>query len=256
MKEEVGDVIASRAHDPSGLSRMMTWSFAVHVAVIATAILIPRHWILADQPKVQTMVISLGGAVGPNTTGMTPAPARPVEQVAPEPKRPEPIKPAAAKPDVMTVPVKPVKPQPPKPETTPKPVSPIAQPPTTGPQVRPGTSRAETGATTQGTGLTLGGGGTGGQIVASDFCCQWYITEMLEAIRRNGWQEQQARRGRVVVKFVIQRDGRVTDTVIEQGGDFLLEQVSKRPLFGLQLKPLPGEYSEPSLTIHLTFIYP
>ena len=129
-----------------------------------------------------------------------------------------------------------------------------AQPLTTGRQVQTGTSRAETGAKGEGTGLTLGGGGTGAQATVSDFCCPGYINEMTAAITAV-WQEKQPERGQVIVKFTVQRDGRVTEAVVEKGATFLLNNASLRPLLGLKLKPLPAEVTEPTLTIHLTFIY-
>jgi outer membrane biosynthesis protein TonB len=184
---------------------------------------------------------------------MTPIGARPVEQVAPPPKRPEVVKPAAAKPATMTVPTKPTK-QPVKPETTPKPTSPVAQPPTTGRQVTPGTSRAETGAVGQGTGLSLNSGGTGGDPSLNDFCCKGYLQDITNIIRSK-WSPQQPERGVVMMKFTIQRDGQVTDVVVEQHGSFLLDRASQLPLINLRLPRLPDEYKEASLTIHLTFEY-
>ncbi len=186
---------------------------------------------------------------------MTAIGGRPVEQVAPPPKRPEPVKPAAAKSDVMTVPDKPAKPQPkPPPPPVAKPVSRVAQPPTTGSRITQGNSRAETGAIGIGTGLTVGGGGTGGELTSSNFCCPGYLQEMVTTIKSR-WQQQQPERGSVVMKFTIQRDGRVSDVSVEQGATFLLNNASTRPLVGLQLGPLPAAITESTLTIHLTFVY-
>jgi hypothetical protein len=256
MQEEVSDLIAARKPDTHGLSRAVTWSLAVHLIVIATAVLVPRDWLVKAKPPVKTITISLGGSVGPQTSGMTAAGARPVQQVAPEPKRPEPIRPAAAKPDLMTIPEKPVKLRPkPEPPPPPAPPAPVTQPPTTGRQIMPGTSRAETGARGESSGLTLGGGGTGGPLELANFCCPAYLADMVSAIKSHGWKEQQPVRGSVIMKFTIHRDGRVTDVTVEQGTEYLLNRASTIPLTGLQLKPLPAEFTEPSLTIHLTFIY-
>jgi len=255
MKEAVDDVLALRAADPAGLNRIMTMSFAAHLAVVAAVVLVPRDWLFKEKPPTQTMTISLGGAIGAPTSGMTPAGARPVEKAVPEPKRVEAVKPVAtAKPDVMTIPEKPTKATPVKPTDTPRPPSNVTQPPTTGRQVQAGTSRAETGAKGQDTGLTLGGGGTGAQITALDFCCPGYIAEMTAAITAL-WQKNQAERGEVTVKFTVQKDGRVTDETVEKHGTFLLDQASIRPLRGLKLKPFPAEITDTTLTFHLTFVY-
>jgi outer membrane biosynthesis protein TonB len=206
------------------------------------------------------MEISLGSS-GPKASGMTTIGGRPVEQAAPEPKRPEPIKPALAKPDVMTVPTKAVPPKPAKTPPPPKKVieqaqapTPLPQPPTTGPKVTPGNSRAETGVAGLGTGLQIGGGGTGSSSLLSDFCCNAYLQEIVKRIKNN-WQEQQPERGSVIMKFTVQRNGTVTDVSVEQPGSFLLNMASQRPFTNLRVPPLPDEYKESTLIIHLTFVY-
>src|SRR5207253_6777000 len=153
-----------RAHDPAGLSRMMTISFAVHLGAVALAVIVPRDWLFKSKPPVTFMTISLGGTTGPQTGGMTPIGGKPVEQVTPEPKRPEVSKPVAAKPDEMTLPVKAAPPKPqPKPAETPRPPAPTTTPPSTGRQITTGSSRVETGVKGEGTGLAINsGGGTGG----------------------------------------------------------------------------------------------
>jgi outer membrane biosynthesis protein TonB len=261
MREALDDVIALRAHDPRGLSRMITWSLVVHVGALAAVAIAPRSWFDRTTPAVHVMEISLGSS-GPKESGQTTIGGRPVEQAAPEPKRPEPIKPALAKPDVMTVPAKAA---PPKPAKTPPPPpkkvieqaqapSPVALPPTTGPKVTPGNSRAETGVVGLGTGLQIGGGGTGSSSLLSDFCCNAYLHEIVKRIKNN-WQEQQPERGTVVMKFTVQRDGAVTDVSVEKPGSFLLNMASQRPFNNLRVPPLPSEYKEPTLIIHLTFEY-
>jgi outer membrane biosynthesis protein TonB len=255
MREAVDDILALRAPDPAGLSRMMTFSFAAHIGMVAAVLLVPRDWLFKERPPATMLTISLGGSVGPQTSGMSAAGARPVDKATPEPKRVEVVKTAAAAPDVMTVPVKPSKTPPPKPSETPKPPAAVTQPPTTGRQVQTGTSRAETGAKGEGTGLTMSGGGTGADMTLTDFCCPAYISEMVSAIRAN-WTEAQPERGQVVVKFTVQRDGRLTaDTAVENHATFLLDQASIRPFVGLKLKPFPAEITSPSLTFHLTFVY-
>lgn len=260
MREAVDEVIALRAQDPQGLRRMITWSFAVHVTVLVLVAVLPRALFTAA-PKQPVMVISLGGTPGPRSTGMTPISARPVEEVAPEPKRQTPVPVAAPKPDVMTVPTKPpVKPPKPetKPTTTPLPSPSVTKPPTTGRQVQTGTSAVETGARGIGAGLTVGGGGDGAQLkVDSDFCCPAYLQEVVSRISAV-WRSVQPEHGTTVMKFTIQRDGRITDIEPESSsGSSLLDRQSKATLMdaALHLQPLPAEYSPDHLTIHLSFPY-
>jgi len=254
-------VIALRAQDPDGLRRMIMWSFAIHIGVLVFVAVLPHTWLFRSKPPAPVMVISLGGTLGPKSTGMTPVSARPVEQVAPEPKRPTPIPVAAPKPDVMTVPTKPtVKPptQEPKPTSTPLPSPSVTKPPTTGRQVQAGTSAVETGARGIGAGLTVGGGGDGAQLkVESDFCCPAYLQDVLANISRV-WRSVQPEHGTTILKFTIQRDGKITD--IEQdtsSGSSLLDRLSRATLMdpGLRLPPLPAEYTNDHLTIHLSFPY-
>lgn len=261
MREAVDDVIAMRAQDPDGLRRMIMWSFAVHVSVLVLAAVLPHTWLFRAKPQPPVMVISLGGTPGPKSSGMTPVSARPVEEVAPEPKRPTPIPVAAPKPDVMTVPTKPPV-KPPKPETkptnTPLPSPAVTKPPTTGRQVQTGTSAVETGARGIGAGLTVGGGGAGAQLkVDSDFCCPAYLQEVVTRIS-GVWRSVQPEHGTTVLIFTIQRDGKITDITPEtSSGSSLLDRLSRATLMDprLQLPPLPAEYTAEKLTIHLSFPY-
>ena len=95
MREAVDEVIALRAQDPDGLRRMITWSFAVHVGVLVLIAVLPRLGLFQPKPPAPVMMISLADA-RPRSTGMTPVAARPVEEVAPEPKRQTPVPVAAA----------------------------------------------------------------------------------------------------------------------------------------------------------------
>jgi outer membrane biosynthesis protein TonB len=257
VREAVDDVIALRAQDPLGLRRMISWSFGVHIAALALLLVLPRTFRPAPRPPVMT--ISLGGTPGPRSSGMTPVSARPVEQVAPEPKRPTPIPVAAPKPDVMTVPVKP--PTKPKPEvkTTPTQLpSPVVPKPTTGREIQQGTSAVETGARGIGAGLTVGGGGGGAQLkVDSDFCCPAYLQDVVTRIS-SVWRSAQPEHGTTIMVFTIQRDGRITDIAQERSsGSSLLDRLSKATLLdaALRLPPLPAEYGPDHLTIHLSFPY-
>jgi len=261
VREAVDDVIALRAHDPRGLRRMISWSFAIHVTALALVAVLPRTWLFRDAPKPPVMTISLGGTLGPRSTGMTPVAARPVEEVAPEPKRPTPVPVAAPKPDVMTVPVKPPKTTP-KPETkttpTKEPPPPTPKPVVTGKVVQAGTSAVETFARGVGAGLTVGGGGGGAQLkVDADFCCQAYLVDVVNRISAV-WRSVQPEHGTTVMKFTILRNGSIADIQVETpSGSSLLDRQSKATLMdpALRLGPLPAEYTADHLTIHLSFPY-
>jgi len=175
---------------------------------------------------------------------------------------PRPI-PAAVPPKTSTL-VIPTKP----PKTPPKPVpdkateltpSVLNRPPTTGAQPTKGTAAAETRSTTQSTGLTFGGGGAGDAQIKldSDFCCPDYIIEFQRRIGVN-WAKtkDQPQTGIVTVVFEILKDGTFTAPKVEKNtGDILLEIASTAAFRDLRLQPLPKEYKEDRLKIHLSFPY-
>ncbi|HYN08627.1 MAG TPA: TonB C-terminal domain-containing protein [Vicinamibacterales bacterium] len=252
MRAAVDDVIAMRGLDVRGLNRMMSVSLAVHVAALLVLFVVPRDWIGKQKVNPILMSISLDAPEGDKTGGMNPAPPRPIEKEAPTPKRPEPIRPAAPKSDVMAVPTK----TPPKPTTSAKPPAPIARPPTTGLQVRPGTSLAETGSKTQGTGLAMGGGtGAAAFMEAVDFCCMEWAQEMLREIRAR-WRNNQSDRGETILKFTVLRNGTITEVEVEKpSGSGILDRVSQDALPPKLAQPLPKQYPEERLVIHLKFPY-
>jgi TonB family protein len=59
------------------------------------------------------------------------------------------------------------------------------------------------------------------------------------------------------IKYTIQRDGRLTDIQLEQSsGYFALDQAAQRAIvLTRQLPPLPAQFPEPTLTVHLNFPY-
>jgi outer membrane biosynthesis protein TonB len=257
VREAIDDVIAFRAHDPSGLSRALAWSYAVHGFVFAALLVFPRAWMSKPKPAEHVMTITLGGLNGPKESGPTTIGGRPVEEAAPQPKRPEPIKPVATKSDAMIVPTKvtPPKKAPPKVEEKANMVAPAPVPArSTGPEKSEGNSRVETGVRGMGTGLELGGPGAGGAAGLTDFCCPAYLNDIRRRIESK-WDPHQSERGLVKVQFTIHRGGQVTDFSVVQPGTFLLNRASEVPFMGLQLPPLPAEYKDASLTLRLTFEY-
>jgi TonB family protein len=79
---------------------------------------------------------------------------------------------------------------------------------------------------------------------------------MVDLIRRN-WNPNQGASGQVQVKFTVRRDGTVTDIEIEKSSNIsLLDLESQRALVKTKaLPPLPREFTENTLTVHLNFDY-
>lgn len=255
MNATISDVLAERSPiGRQGLNRMIGWSFALHVAAFIFLVVAPKDWFTREEPQRIRMSINLGaGSIGPRSTGMNPAPARTVEQVAPPTKQP--IPPAARKPDpVPAVKPDPVKPAPPKPDTT-KPVSTATTPPAVGQQIQQGTAKVETGSKTEGTGLSFGGsGGQSAELDLTQFCCPWYIQTLLEKIDRE-WNKR-GNQGITRVQFTIERDGTISRRDwIQRSGIVSQDIEAMRAVQTIRMPPLPEEFKERQLTIRMTFNY-
>jgi outer membrane biosynthesis protein TonB len=255
MHEPVDDIVQRRRADPQGLGRAMSASVAVHVGAVLVMFLVPPDWYTTAKAEPILMTISLGGSPGEKTSGMIAAGARPVEEVAKQPKRPEPIPPA---PPPKTAPIAvatkpPVKP----PAKTDPSAGAVTRPPTTGTEVTKGTAVAETRSTTQGTGLQVGGGGAGDAQIKVDtsFCCPDYLSDVLQRIQRV-WDRNQPVSGENTVVFVIRRDGTVSGLEMEKpSGNVMLDIASMDVFKRLVLARLPAEYTAESLKVHLKFPY-
>jgi TonB family protein len=255
--DAVSQVLAGRARELGGMDRMLAASVAGHLALVAAIALLPASWLggrLQKEPE-NVMTISLGGPEGPRT-GMTTADARPIQTTAVEARKTiEPVRPPAAREPEMIEPKKlaPKKPEA-KVETAAKDAK--SRTPTRGAEVRPGTAVAETGARGQGFGLSAGGFGSGSYLDIANFCCPEYLSTMLELIRRN-WDSHQQAAGLTVVKYTIQRDGQLTDVIVERSSGYAaLDFMAQRALLNTrQIPPLPTAFSGPSLTVHLVFEY-
>jgi periplasmic protein TonB len=259
MQEAVSDVLDLRVRESDGLSRMVAVSLAAHAVLLAAIVLMPADW-RSSQPKakIRPMLISLGGAVGPNAGGMTQLSGRSVQTVAPpEPKRVD--TPPAAKAPEMALPDPKLTAKPkPTPKVDKAPEKSSSRTPTAGAEVKRGDARADTGAAPiPFGGLSTGGGGTGGvQINVGDFCCPEYIAAMNQRITEN-WNKNQGAAGVAVMKFVIQRDGTITGIEIDQPSrNPVLDLESRRALVTTrQLPPLPSAFTRPTLTVFLSFEY-
>jgi TonB family protein len=236
---------------------MLVVSTIGHAVLLGLLLLVPGVLDpMADDEPRTVMTISLGGAPGPRAGGMTPMGGRPVQQAVPEPpRRPEAVRPPAAKTPEMTVPVKEARPAPRREQLRPAPEEARGTTPTRGPREQLGSAVAETGGQGLGLGLSTGGGGTGGEISLGDFCCPEYLSTMLQLIQRN-WNEKQDVGGNAVVRFTIRRDGSIGDIeVARSSGYAALDLAAQRALALTRLPPLPRAYTNPQLTINLTFQY-
>jgi len=260
----VTDVLRDRRGEPDGLQKMLVASMAAHVVVAALVMLAPSHWSArTSAPPRTVMTISIaGGGAGPLNGGMTTIGGRPIQEQTPpaEPPKREAVRPPAVKAPEMTVPLpsaKPVKPIA-KSEIKQAPTEARGRTPTRGPQITGGNSIAETGVRGQGFGLSTGGGpGTGSSLdIIGEFCCPGYIATMVDRIRST-WQLNQGARGQTLIKFTIRRDGQLVDPVIEKpSGSTPLDLAALRAVVVTKtLPPLPNEYPNPALTVHLNFDY-
>jgi TonB family protein len=261
---DVSDVLRERMQEPGGLPLTAVVSLALHAAAVGVLVIGPLRWVSHDvDDKKPVMTISLGGTgVGPQTTGLTTAAARAVQTTEPAPKREAERAPAAAVPK-MTVPIDKTPPAK-TPKTPPKALEDLAKTPdargTTlarGTEVQTGSAVANTGAKGQGFGLSTGGGnGVGATVDVGTFCCPDYIALMNNRIMAN-WNQHVEVPGQVIVKMTIRRDGRITDVAPEQSSGYVsLDDNARRAIeLTRQLPPLPREYTNDTLTVHLTFKY-
>ncbi|HVL67671.1 MAG TPA: TonB C-terminal domain-containing protein [Vicinamibacterales bacterium] len=259
MREAVSDILVERAQISGGMSRMVALSLAAHVALVVSLLVAPDFWSGGAVKRETPMTIMLGGAEGPDSGGMNTIAARPVQRVAEPDAKPERPAPPAAKPPEMVAPTPAAKPAPKTPDR------PIEKPrdtsssrkPTSGAEIKSGSARAETGgAQIPFGGLTTGGGGTGGaRVDVANFCCPSYLASVVSQIKRN-WNERQGISGQNTIKFVIQRDGRITDVAVDQSGGQLLDIASQRALvLTKEVSPLPREFTGNTLTVYLIFEY-
>jgi len=248
MMEPTSEVLAARARLQSGVGgQNLAWSIVAHGLVLATVALWPRSASVA--PVRTVMTVSLTGAAGPRTGGLTE-----IGGAAPAPVQPKP-----------TIPVQPPKPQAtaskpavaPRPATrTPAPASPTR--PAAAEPAPSGNAPVVTGAKGQGFGLSSSGGGAGRRVEVdvANFCCPEYLDQMVLAIQR-GWDKNQGVTGASVITFTIRRDGLVDAVLVRKSsGFYALDNAAMRAVARSErLSPLPREFPNASLTVHLTFEY-
>jgi TonB family protein len=255
--DAVSQILVDRSRELGGIERMVGASVGAHVALVAALVLAPA-WLLGGGAKSEpepVMTISLGGPIGPNVGGMTAIGGRPIQSAVEETRKTiEPVRPPAAKAPEM---VEPTKNAPKKAEAKVDAKDPKSRTPTKGAEVRPGTSVVENPNKGMGFGLQTGGGfGSGSYLDVANFCCPEYLTTMLDLVRRN-WDQRQQAAAKTVIKYTIQRNGTITDVIVERpSGYTALDFMAQRALLVTrQLPPLPTAFTEPSLTVHLEFEY-
>src|SRR5690606_14074993 len=82
VREAVSDIIAERSQMTDGMSRMVLLSLAGHALLLASMVLAPAFWTSRVDREELPMLISLGGAPGPDAGGMTTITEKPVQRVA------------------------------------------------------------------------------------------------------------------------------------------------------------------------------
>jgi TonB family protein len=249
--DAVSPILVDRAREPQGLRMTVVVSLVVH-GVVALMLLFGPPLVPVTTPQT-VMTISLGGAKGAKTGGATQMAGATTQQAEPD-TRPSPAPPAAARPE-MVLPKTTARAAPPK--ATAKILQdekPSALPKAA--QASTGDARIQTSSRTQGFGLSSGGAGTGGYLDVQNFCCPEYLTTMIQLIQRN-WNGQQDVAGQTLMKFTVMRDGRITSVQTERSsGYFALDQGAQRALIATrQLPPLPPQFPDQSLTVHLNFQY-
>jgi len=146
-----------------------------------------------------------------------------------------------------------------KPQTKPQqaPKEATGKTPTTGAKPQEGSTRAETQNRGQGFGLSSAGGSGGGvQLDVADFCCREYIEDMIIRVRQY-WQQNQPFVGTTTMKFTILRDGTITAVQREKSSGFeVLDAQAQRALETTRrLAPLPAQFPNQTLTVHMEFAY-
>jgi TonB family protein len=254
MSESVTDIIVTRARKSEDLRTMILWSALAHAVAVAVIEFAPRPAV--DETARTVMTISLGGAPGPRSGGMTQLGAKAVQAPAPE----EPVRRAETPPAPVTPPM--TLPDPKvarRPEARPRqaPDDARARKPNTGEEPREGNAPVETNVRRgQGFGLSSSGGAGGSvQLDVANFCCPEYLDQMVTLIQRN-WNNKHGVGGITVVRFTILRDGTIQSAQVEKPSGFdVLDSAATRAVALTRLPMLPAAYDNPSLGVHMIFDY-
>ena len=98
--------------------------------------------------------------------------------------------------------------------------------------------------------------GAGATLDVADFCCPDYLVLMRDRLNA-AWNQRQGVSGRVVVRFTIERNGRLTNSSVEKSsGNPALDLAALSAVVTTrQIPPLPAAFSNASLGVHVTFEY-
>jgi protein TonB len=244
--DPVSQILADRERTAP---RMLPWvvlAATLHGLVVAAAFLYGRTAAArpAHLPVVSVKLIRPdrppGGpalASKPRPTAAAPAP-RPTTAATAVP-RPQPTAPTRSRASDKAMAA-------PKPAATPVPTE-AAEPEATG---------TGSGGSSSSGGLSLGEA-DGGQVagVPADFHFTYYIERMLALIESRWYKPAVAVGTRARVRFRIQPDGRLDTIEIEESsGHPSFDRAALRALYASNpLPPLPPAYTQPSLTVHLSF---
>ena len=252
----VSSTIVARAQEPDGLRRRPSSSGAAH-ALAVVAVVVGSWFSGSHREPERIMTVSFNSGVpGPDTGGMTGISTRAVQKAEPKPElpKPEPVRPPAAQTPPMVEPIS--KPTPPKPTQRQPSTSTKPAQPSTGETVRPGQSKVETGSTSNEGGLSTGGTGGASNQGQVNFCDPQYLGQMVSLIYNN-WRRETNVAAKPIIRFVIQRDGTLTDITIRQSsGYYLLDNQAQRAVILTRaIPPLPACYPHSDYAMNLTFEY-
>jgi TonB family protein len=114
----------------------------------------------------------------------------------------------------------------------------------------------ETGSTSNEGGLSTGGTGGASNQGQVNFCDPQYLGQMVSLIYNN-WRRETAVAAKPIIRFVIQRDGTLTDVTVRQSsGYYALDNAAQRAVILTRaIPPLPACYPHSDYAMNLTFEY-
>jgi outer membrane biosynthesis protein TonB len=256
--DAVTEVLLDRSHQADRLTQMVVVSLLVHGLLLTAVTMSGRFWQESAPADEHVMTIMLAGGEGP-IQGHNPESAVAIQKAVPDIAKPKNDAPPMLTKPEMVEPIKPPRETKAITKNEPKKETPQlhGRTPTQGTEVREGTARRDTGQTTA---IPFGGIATGGNFGnaartdVGDFCCPEYLTIMQQRIYAN-WRPNQGQPGMNTMKFVVLRDGRITNVSVEKSGGPFLDLASTRVLEQAQMPPLPAAYRGDRLTVYLDFRY-
>ncbi len=244
MQDRVADVLAQRAALDRGAGVGVALSVLLHGGLAALVIYSALH----ASPPIPATMVNIQFAKMP---AMTKAEAKPVAKPAPAVPKIEEPKPVIAEPK----PEPPAATPPPKPTKNTVPLSPFGQSTKKGAET-PATVPPPTADRLPPTApeVPVGGSGITG-LEGGDFPHTLYLAGMQRKIGGNWFRPAVPAGTQVVIYYRIQRDGKVTDAVIETpSGNSTFDRAALSAVRSANpLNPLPFAYSGQYLGVHLTF---